>query len=301
MVSVVFGFVCAAVATVDVATGAAVADDDAVSTIVPPSSTKDKGAYVGVLVAFEGACVGGRGQRGRRPSVVIGGAVLDPAAERVPLDCCAVPPRPLHGTHPIPPSSSSRMCPPHYLPLPPPALADSPWWQEIAGAGAAAATTTALLRFRRHSQAAVTATAASTRTLPPPATAATATRCRRHTATDAAKLPLPPRRRQAAAYKLPLPLPPPPSRCCPSVNITTIASSVALPLHPSCCCHRHHRTELAPQHFRHRQATASVTMLPPLLPRCYHRRQAAIATATKLPPLVLISDFESMLSSDGAN
>jgi hypothetical protein len=44
---------------VDLATGAAVADDDTVST-VPPSSMKDKGPYVGVLVAFEGVCVGGR-------------------------------------------------------------------------------------------------------------------------------------------------------------------------------------------------------------------------------------------------
>ena len=39
VVSAAFGFVCATVATVDVATGAAVADDDAVSTVVPPSST----------------------------------------------------------------------------------------------------------------------------------------------------------------------------------------------------------------------------------------------------------------------
>jgi hypothetical protein len=46
---------------VDGATGAAVAadDDDAVGTIVPPSSTKDEDAYVGASVAFEGAYVGG--------------------------------------------------------------------------------------------------------------------------------------------------------------------------------------------------------------------------------------------------
>ncbi len=43
----------------DVATGAAVADDNADSTVVPPSLVKDEGAYVGVLVAFEGVCVGG--------------------------------------------------------------------------------------------------------------------------------------------------------------------------------------------------------------------------------------------------
>ena len=43
----------------DVATGDAVAadDDNAVVAVVPPSSTKDKGAYVGALVAIEGACV----------------------------------------------------------------------------------------------------------------------------------------------------------------------------------------------------------------------------------------------------
>ena len=33
-------------------------DDDAVDAVVPPSSTKDKDAYVGALVAFEGVCVG---------------------------------------------------------------------------------------------------------------------------------------------------------------------------------------------------------------------------------------------------
>ena len=50
----------------DVATGAAVADDNAISTVVPPPSlTKREGAYVGVLLAFKGACVGGRGRRGR--------------------------------------------------------------------------------------------------------------------------------------------------------------------------------------------------------------------------------------------
>jgi hypothetical protein len=48
-----------AATAVDVATGAAVAanDDDAVGAVIPPSSTKDEGAYVGASVAFEGACV----------------------------------------------------------------------------------------------------------------------------------------------------------------------------------------------------------------------------------------------------
>ena len=44
----------------DVAAGGAIAadNDDALGSVVPPSSTKDKDAYVGALVAFEGACVG---------------------------------------------------------------------------------------------------------------------------------------------------------------------------------------------------------------------------------------------------
>jgi hypothetical protein len=49
----------ASATTVDVATGAAVAADDnnAIGIVVPPSSTKDEGAYVGVSVAIEGVCV----------------------------------------------------------------------------------------------------------------------------------------------------------------------------------------------------------------------------------------------------
>ena len=38
--------------------GATVVDDAAISTVVPPSWTKDKGAYIGVPVAFKGKCVG---------------------------------------------------------------------------------------------------------------------------------------------------------------------------------------------------------------------------------------------------
>ena len=86
------------------------------------------------------------------------------------------------------------------------------------------------------------------------------------------------RRRQAAAHKLP---PLPPSRCRPAVNAAAIPASVALPLHPSCCCHRQHHVELAPQRFRRCQATATATTLPPLPPCCCHRRQAATTT---LPP-----------------
>ncbi len=53
IVSIAFGFVCTVAATmVDVAKGAAVADDDAISTVVPPYSTKREGVYVGVSVAF---------------------------------------------------------------------------------------------------------------------------------------------------------------------------------------------------------------------------------------------------------
>ena len=164
---------------VDIATGAAVANDDTVSTVVPLSLTKDEGACVDVSVVFEGACVGAfvgsagqcgegnnnvvesaaskvghkdrgphrfdrRGQGNRRShyrscrccccrhlpqsggrGLGSGGAVLDPAAERASLNRCAIPLRPLCGTRPIiSPSLSSRLCPPHYLPLPPPALAD---------------------------------------------------------------------------------------------------------------------------------------------------------------------------------
>ncbi len=50
----------ASVATVDVALGATVAanDDDADGAVVPPSSTKDEGEYVGELVEIEAACFG---------------------------------------------------------------------------------------------------------------------------------------------------------------------------------------------------------------------------------------------------
>ncbi len=46
--------------SVDIAAGDAVAadNDNAVDAVVPPSSTKDKDAYVGASVAFEGVCVG---------------------------------------------------------------------------------------------------------------------------------------------------------------------------------------------------------------------------------------------------
>ncbi len=45
---------------VDIAAGYVVAsnDNDAVNAVVPPSLTKDKDAYIGASVAFEGACVG---------------------------------------------------------------------------------------------------------------------------------------------------------------------------------------------------------------------------------------------------
>ena len=45
---------------VDLSMGAAVAPDkdNAVSAVVPLSSTNDKAAYVGASVAFEGVCVG---------------------------------------------------------------------------------------------------------------------------------------------------------------------------------------------------------------------------------------------------
>jgi hypothetical protein len=60
VVSVAIRFVGAAAAAVVIATGTAIAtnDDGAVGTVVPPSSTKDGGAYIDTLVAFEGMCVG---------------------------------------------------------------------------------------------------------------------------------------------------------------------------------------------------------------------------------------------------
>ena len=55
----------------DVAT--AVTNDDAVSAIVPPSLTEDKGAYVGASVAFKGECVSvfadGAGQLGEDDNI----------------------------------------------------------------------------------------------------------------------------------------------------------------------------------------------------------------------------------------
>ena len=52
--------------------GTAVANNDAVSTVLPPSSTKDKDAHIGMLVVFESTDVGmfadGAGQRGNDDS-----------------------------------------------------------------------------------------------------------------------------------------------------------------------------------------------------------------------------------------
>ena len=50
----------ASATVVDVAMNAIVAadDDNAIGAVVLPSSTKDEDAYVGALLAFEGACVG---------------------------------------------------------------------------------------------------------------------------------------------------------------------------------------------------------------------------------------------------
>ncbi len=71
----------------DVATGAAVANDDTVSTVVPPSLTKDEGAYVDVLMAFEGMCIGGR---------------------RCFVDCCLPPPQPT--LYPLLPPPGRHCC-----------------------------------------------------------------------------------------------------------------------------------------------------------------------------------------------
>ena len=39
-------------------TAVAAADNNAIGAVVPSSSNKDEEAYVGVAVAFEGACIG---------------------------------------------------------------------------------------------------------------------------------------------------------------------------------------------------------------------------------------------------
>ncbi len=71
----------------DVATGAAVADDNAVSAVVPLSLTKDEGTYVRVSVAFEGVCVGGR---------------------HCFVDCCLPPLQPT--LYPLPPPPGCHCC-----------------------------------------------------------------------------------------------------------------------------------------------------------------------------------------------
>ncbi len=89
---------------VDVAKGAAITanDDNAVGTVVPPSSTKDEDAYVGGSVAFEGACVGafadGAGESATA-SVLL--PLRRPPSRCTPPPSVALPPPPL--TLPLPP------------------------------------------------------------------------------------------------------------------------------------------------------------------------------------------------------
>ena len=56
---IIIGGGSALATVVDVSTGAAVtaANNDAISAVIPPSSTNDKEAYIGASVAFEGVCV----------------------------------------------------------------------------------------------------------------------------------------------------------------------------------------------------------------------------------------------------
>jgi hypothetical protein len=85
---------------VDITVGGAVAadNDDVLDAVVPPSLTKDKDAYVGALVAFEGTCIG-----------AFTDSVGESAAASVLL--------PPH--FPLPPS---RCAPLPRFPLPPPLL-----------------------------------------------------------------------------------------------------------------------------------------------------------------------------------
>jgi hypothetical protein len=72
---------------VDVAMSAAVAadNDNAVGAVIPPSSTKDEDAYIGVSVAFEGACVGAFAD-GASESVAAS-ALLPPRCRRCAVRC----------------------------------------------------------------------------------------------------------------------------------------------------------------------------------------------------------------------
>jgi hypothetical protein len=98
---------------VDIAAGDAVAadNDDAVDAVVPPSSTKGEDAYVGALVAFEGACVGAFADGAAAANVALSCCrhrrSLHAAATALPPSRCAPPPR-----FALPP-------PPLPLPLPP--------------------------------------------------------------------------------------------------------------------------------------------------------------------------------------
>jgi hypothetical protein len=76
---------------VDIAAGNAVAadDDDSVNAVVPPSSTKGKDAYVGGLVAFEGAAAAADVALSRCPHH----RSLRAAATALPPLRCAPPPR----------------------------------------------------------------------------------------------------------------------------------------------------------------------------------------------------------------
>ena len=261
--------------------GAAVANDDAISTIVPPSLTKDEGAHVGVSVAFEGVCVRGWGWRDCHPSVVIGGggAVLDPAAERASFNCCAVPPQLLHGVRPISPSSSSCLCPPKTFCccLPPLLIVKFPL---------AAGDCRCRRRCRHHHQAVA---------LPPPPPIPTLTplppycrRCHRHHAS--LTLPSCHCRHNAVAATATTAV----ALSCPRHRCRGCAPDASQLLLPSCCRCRHHRAEPAPQPFRRRcQAAVTATVpstiaarscypsLPPPLPRC--RRHTATAATAPLP------------------
>ena len=84
---------------VDVSTGAAVAaaDNDAVSAVVPPSSTNDEDAYGGALVAFEGVCVSAFADGAAAADVALSCCrhyrSLCVAATALPPSRCAPPPR----------------------------------------------------------------------------------------------------------------------------------------------------------------------------------------------------------------
>jgi hypothetical protein len=98
-VGVVVGGGGASATAVDIAAGDAVTADNnhAVVAVVPPYSTKDKDAYIGASVAFEGVCVSAFADGAAAANVALSRCRhrrnLCAAATALPPSRCAPPPR----------------------------------------------------------------------------------------------------------------------------------------------------------------------------------------------------------------